>query len=461
MRNLFQTFLFVFIVLFFTASLRATTYCVSNSGSDSNSGKATGANCTGTVSPWQTITKVNAQSFNPGDSILFQAGGAWSGTLTSTTSGNSSNSITFGSYGTGTIPALNSLSLASVGYLSFSGLRFTNSSAAPYYVGVTLNTANNINILNCQVDSNQNVGIAIGAGSHNIFVSGGKIFGNGTNAALDGGGIGIGEGGAASYNITISGVLLYSNSVASAAGGEITVAETTTNQLPYGILIEYCEMLNDQGSGLQVLAGSITADYNIISGNATNGILLVPPDGVSVTLTADNNTIYNNGAWAIYLYSPGTGTGSVTFENNIVSMNATGGSSNDFQNTSPSAIALVSNYNLFYNSAGFRWRNDGTTNYTLAAWRSATGQDLNSVSSNPLFANAGSGQFWLTSGSPGIDAGLNLGSPYNIGLMPGSTWPNSVVTGDQNAYGSGWEIGGFVYVPPKAPPSNLQVVKVN
>jgi hypothetical protein len=71
--------------------------------------------------------------------------------------------------------------------------------------------------------------------------------------------------------------------------------------------------------------------------------------------------------------------------------------------------------------------------------------------------NASAGQFWLTSGSPGIHAGLNLGSPYDIGLMPGSTWPNSVVTGDQNAYGSGWEIGAFIYVPAVAPPSNLQV----
>ena len=42
--------------------------------------------------------------------------------------------------------------------------------------------------------------------------------------------------------------------------------------------------------------------------------------------------------------------------------------------------------------------------------------------------------------------------------MPGGTWPNSVVTGDQNAYGSGWEIGAFVYVPAVAPPSNLQAV---
>ena len=105
----------------------------------------------------------------------------------------------------------------------------------------------------------------------------------------------------------------------------------------------------------------------------------------------------------------------------------------------------------------------GTSFSTYSAWETAAGNCgttgcSHSVEAAPTFYNATAGQLWLTSGSPGIDAGLNLGSPYNIGLMPGSTWPNSVVTGDQNTYGSGWEIGAFVYVPAIAPPSNLHAV---
>ena len=46
------------------------SYYVSNLGSDLNSG-------TSPSSPWQTIAHVNAQSFNPGDSIFFEAGGLW------------------------------------------------------------------------------------------------------------------------------------------------------------------------------------------------------------------------------------------------------------------------------------------------------------------------------------------------------------------------------------------------
>jgi hypothetical protein len=46
----------------------ATSYYVSNSGSDLNNGTSTGT-------PWQTLAKVNAQSFNPGDAIYLQRGG--------------------------------------------------------------------------------------------------------------------------------------------------------------------------------------------------------------------------------------------------------------------------------------------------------------------------------------------------------------------------------------------------
>lgn len=80
------------------APLFATTYCVSNSGSDSNSGTATLPNCTGVVSAWQTIAKVNAQTFSPGDSILFQSGGIWR-ELLSVPSGSTGASIIFSSYG--------------------------------------------------------------------------------------------------------------------------------------------------------------------------------------------------------------------------------------------------------------------------------------------------------------------------------------------------------------------------
>ena len=48
-----------------------TYYVDATGGSDNNDG--TGA-------PWQTVAKVNATTFQPGDSILFKRGETWTGT---------------------------------------------------------------------------------------------------------------------------------------------------------------------------------------------------------------------------------------------------------------------------------------------------------------------------------------------------------------------------------------------
>lgn len=77
----------------------ATSYYVSNSGSDLNNGTSTGT-------PWQTLAKVNAQSFNPGDAIYLQRGGVWREQLVPPSPGTSGNPIRFDAYGTGAAPVI-------------------------------------------------------------------------------------------------------------------------------------------------------------------------------------------------------------------------------------------------------------------------------------------------------------------------------------------------------------------
>jgi hypothetical protein len=62
-----------------------------------------------------------------------------------------------------------------------------------------------------------------------------------------------------------------------------------------------------------------------------------------------------------------------------------------------------------------------------------------------MLTNATSGNFTLLTGSAAIDAGANLGTTYEQALSPLSSWPASVVLANQNSFGSGWEIGAFVY----------------
>lgn len=81
-------------------SVGATTYYVSSStGNDGNNG-------TTVSTAWQTIARVNAQTFQPGDSILFKRGDVWNESLTPPSSGSSGSPITFDAYGTGAAPNL-------------------------------------------------------------------------------------------------------------------------------------------------------------------------------------------------------------------------------------------------------------------------------------------------------------------------------------------------------------------
>lgn len=75
-------------------------YYVSNSGNDSYSG-------TTTIAPWQTISKVNSASLNPGDQVLFRRGDTWREQISLIVqSGDATGDITYGAYGTGNDPLI-------------------------------------------------------------------------------------------------------------------------------------------------------------------------------------------------------------------------------------------------------------------------------------------------------------------------------------------------------------------
>ncbi len=101
MTRLFRiTMLMCSVFACFLSSASATTYYVSAStGSDSNAGTSSGA-------AWQTVAKVDGQTFLPGDSILFRRGDVWNESLVPPSSGASGNPIVFDAYGVGAPPNL-------------------------------------------------------------------------------------------------------------------------------------------------------------------------------------------------------------------------------------------------------------------------------------------------------------------------------------------------------------------
>lgn len=76
-----------------------TTYYVSATGSDTNTG-------TSSEQPWRSLGKVNSTTFQPGDAIRLRSGDAWTGQLWPKGSGTDGAPITIDSYGTGAKPRI-------------------------------------------------------------------------------------------------------------------------------------------------------------------------------------------------------------------------------------------------------------------------------------------------------------------------------------------------------------------
>lgn len=111
----------VFVFLWFPfVSVQATTYYLSNTGSDANSGTAP-------QDAWQTIAHLNSISLLPGDSVLFECGGVFRGEIVVSASGTESDPVYFGKYGSGELPVISGAQLLS-GWSLFDG----NVYSAPY-----------------------------------------------------------------------------------------------------------------------------------------------------------------------------------------------------------------------------------------------------------------------------------------------------------------------------------------
>lgn len=118
--NVFLLTLVVVILIMSFDNVNAVSYCVSTSGSDSNDGDCTNSDCSDAVGSesgvcWQTVQKTDNGPYNPGDKILFKRGDTWrptdSGSVFSLrfaapSSGNITDPITIGAFGSGLNPLI-------------------------------------------------------------------------------------------------------------------------------------------------------------------------------------------------------------------------------------------------------------------------------------------------------------------------------------------------------------------
>ena len=325
-------------------------YYVSPSGSDANNGLSSGA-------AWQTVAKVNAATLHPGDTVLFQGGQTFSGTmLQPPSSGTAASPITFGSYGTGNATITTSASTAiyayEVGGIVIENLTITGPGATASrtggYVGVYFNRdvsgqAAAITVSNCTI-SGWSHGIlaacSIAGGGYNGIT----LAGNTVTANLNDG-INVVGSSPGSYtdhtNVTITNCIAHGNigdstNTSTSSGHGIVVGNLT------GGSISNCTAYGNGGSCGCEGAGPVgiwcyttknfTIEYNVSYQNLTqstsgNSYAYADGDGFDLddqcnNVTLQYNIAYENYGSGIACYSDDT-----TWTGNTIRYNLTWGNS--------------------------------------------------------------------------------------------------------------------------------------
>ena len=120
-----------------------------------------------------------------------------------------------------------------------------------------------------------------------------------------------------------------------------------------------------------------------------------------------------------------------------------------FTNTTPPSL----DYNVHYAPnvpGGAILEVEGATE----TWSGRSGgTEDHGFNSDPQFTNPGGHDYTLQSNSPCVDSGEDLGTPYNLALKPGSTWPSQVLTADENSAGAWWDIGAYVFLASPVQPT--------
>ena len=205
----------------------------------------------------------------------------------------------------------------------------------------------------------------------------------------------------------------------------------------------YGNYVHDHRTGISIehLDNNLYAFGNVVV-NTTGG------HGISVSTLGNNIQIYNNtivnchGDGTNYGILFGYGTNLIA-KNNIIYSDT----NNDLVCVVKPSETTLDNNRYYYTGGTARIRWDGI--YKTLAQIQALGQEANGSEGDPGLNDVGNDDFTLASDSACIDAGSDLGIDYALGLDPANTdfttFPPSVYTLDQDNYGTGWEIGAYVF----------------
>ena len=395
MVRLFRIFLVATAVVWIAltpgnaAAAPLRTFYVDPAGNDSAAGAAT--------SPWRTLQKA-ANTVRAGDLVIVRAG-HYAG-LYLTTSGTATDPITFrGDSG---------------------AIVDTQNPTTPD--GINLEGASYVVIENFSVTGLPRAGIR-SVLNHDVTIRGNTGDLNGRWGILTG----------------FSDDLLIENNVMSRSQAEHGIYVGNSGDRPvirrnvvWGNHANGIHMNGDLSQGGDGIISGAVVEANAIHDNGVGGGSGINCDGVQSSIIR-NNLLYNNHASGISLYQIDGGQparNNQILHNTIVEASDARWAIN-IQNASTGNV--VRN-NILYNQHSFRGSiaisadslpgfvsdtnvvmdrfstDGGDTRVALAAWRSATGQDLHSIVATPamLFADFAGNDYHLSSTSPARDAGAIL-----------------------------------------------------
>lgn len=200
-----------------------------------------------------------------------------------------------------------------------------------------------------------------------------------------------------------------------------------------GNLVENCDIYDTASIGIQIYNGSGgTPTGNIIRNNRIHGLSrsgYPGHDGNGILISGNSNQIYNNvfydctwsgGGNGIDVYS---GTGNQIWNNTVYGIPGTG------IKVESGAVATSLTNNIIY----------GQTGTAIVDSGSGTTQTTN-LTTNPLFVNAGAGDFRLTATSPAINSGTAVPIATDI-------------VGTARPQGSAYDRGAYEYTTVAPPPT--------
>ena len=371
-------------------------YYISPTGSDSNDGLSP-------QKPWASLDKANSAALEPGDGLIFERGGTWTGRLTISRSGNSTQNVYVGAYGTGNAPTFrnpggtwNHAVELRGDYITVQDIKIIDTLEAclSLEIGADYNTVKHVEAEHC--------GQAILVrGTHNLltgnYLHDGVMVVNTQGGDDDFGSNGIvirSSDNEASYNrITNCRVPSYDYGFDGGAF-ELYSTQSTPSNLDNNYLhhnyVEGCDGFLEVGGKNPKTAKNNILAHNISYNNKKFGGIHngTGTGGFSVdvqNLLIENNTIVETEPDAkhiFWIWSPATAA-TINFKNNIVVSGVKFGDSNQ--------VGKISHSNNLLNML------NGAKN-PLSGEKSG----------DPLFANINSRDFSLKSGSPAVGLGANL-----------------------------------------------------